>query len=192
MEVTVRTVSSSTGFISLDCGSLPNSTYTSEETGIKYISDSGYINTGNATSILPEFQKDTVQQLWRLRSFPDGVRNCYKFKLIEGNRYLIRTTFLYGNYDEQGILPVFDLYIGPNKWSTVKARNVSMVIVRELVHVVTSDPFQVCVVNTDSGIPFISALEIRPLASTIYQTVTGSLNLFQRTDVGSATEKTIR
>ena len=181
-----------TGFISLDCGLPKNSSYTDVIRGIDYISDADFIDTGTGNSILPEFQKIAEKQLWHVRSFPEGSRNCYRFNLTKGNKYLIRTTFMYGNYDEQGVIPSFDLHIGPNKWSTIKARNVSLVVIRELVHVMPSSSLQVCLVNTDSGTPFISALEIRPLTSSIYETQSGSLNLFTRLDVGSTSNSTIR
>ncbi|KAL5757687.1 hypothetical protein ACOSP7_020298 [Xanthoceras sorbifolium] len=184
------------GFISLDCGLPENSKYTDDTTGINYTSDADFIDTGTGNSILPEFQNNTKQQWWHVRSFPEGTRNCYRFNLTKGNKYLIRATFMYGNYDEQGIIPVFDLHIGPNKWSTIKARNVSFLVIRELVHIMPSSSLQVCLVNTDSGTPFISTLEIRPLMSTssnnIYKTQSGSLNLFTRLDVASTSTATIR
>ncbi|KAK1577995.1 hypothetical protein Q3G72_026676 [Acer saccharum] len=180
------------GFISLDCGLSENSHYTDAIRGINYISDADFIDTGNGSSILPEFQKDAEQQLWHVRSFPEGIRNCYRFNLTKGNTYLIRTTFMYGNYDVQGIFPVFDMHIGPNKWATIKAQNVSLLVIRELVHVLPSSSLQVCLVNTDSETPFISTLEIRPLASTMYKTQSASMNLFTRLDVASTSKQTIR
>ncbi|KAK0597926.1 hypothetical protein LWI29_029978 [Acer saccharum] len=179
------------GFISLDCGLSENSHYTDAIRGINYISDADFIDTGNGSSILPEFQKDAEQQLWHVRSFPEGIRNCYRFNLTKGNTYLIRTTFMYGNYDVQGIFPVFDMHIGPNKWATIKAQNVSLLVIRELVHVLPSSSLQVCLVNTDSETPFISTLEIRPLASTMYKTQSASMNLFTRLDVASTSKQTI-
>ncbi|KAK2654557.1 hypothetical protein Ddye_014413 [Dipteronia dyeriana] len=180
------------GFISLDCGLPKDSSYSDVIRGINYISDADFIDAGSSNSILPEYQKDAEQQLWHVRSFPEGTRNCYSFNLTKGNTYLIRATFMYGNYDKQGIFPVFDLHIGPNKWTTLKAQSVSFVANHELVHVMPSSSLHICLVNMDSGTPFISALEIRPLPGTIYKTRSGSLNLFQRMDVGSTSNDIIR
>ncbi|KAK0597755.1 hypothetical protein LWI29_028339 [Acer saccharum] len=192
LVLAVLVQSQESGFISLDCGLPKNSSYKDVIRGINYISDADFIDTGTSNSILPEFQKKAEQQLWHVRSFPEGSRNCYRFNLTKGNKYLIRTTFMYGNYDEQGVIPSFDLHIGPNKWVKVKAKNASVVVIRELLHVMPSNSLQVCLVNTDSGTPFISALEIRPLTSSIYETQSGSLNLFTRLDIGSTSNTTIR
>ncbi|KAJ0007637.1 hypothetical protein Pint_29524 [Pistacia integerrima] len=99
---------------------------------------------------------------------------------------------MYGNYDELGNIPQFDLYAGPNKWATVTLKNVSTNLIRELIHVLPTSYFHVCLVNTGSGTPFINALEIRPLKNTVYKTESGSLNLFIRLDVASLTNQIVR
>ncbi|KDO40802.1 hypothetical protein CISIN_1g0395051mg, partial [Citrus sinensis] len=83
------------------------SSYTEASTKLKYISDTNYIETGLAKSILLQHRRAKQQQVWSLRSFPDGIRNCYRFNLTRDSKYLIRTTFIHGNYDEQNILPDF-------------------------------------------------------------------------------------
>ncbi|KAJ1420256.1 Serine-threonine/tyrosine-protein kinase, catalytic domain [Sesbania bispinosa] len=83
------------GFISIDCGLPENSSYTEQTTGINYISDAKFIDTGVSQSISPTRQ----QQLAYVRSFPSGVRNCYRINVASGTKYLIRATFYYGNYD---------------------------------------------------------------------------------------------
>ncbi|KAH7565372.1 hypothetical protein JRO89_XS09G0197600 [Xanthoceras sorbifolium] len=181
------------GFISLDCGSPRDSNYTeTTTTGINYISDAAFIDTGTGKKILQEFQADTQRQMWYLRSFPEGIRNCYKFNLTKGNKYLIRATFLYGNYDEQDKLPRFDLHIGPNKWESVTLESASLDVKREIIHVLSLSYFYFCLVNTGSGTPFISSLEIRLLKSTIYNTQSGSLNDFARYDIGPTINRTVR
>ncbi|VVA24289.1 PREDICTED: probable LRR receptor [Prunus dulcis] len=51
---------------------------------------------------------------------------------------------------------------------------------------------QVCLVNTGSGTPFISAIDLRPLNITLYPTQMGSLALFRRYDAGTITNVTYR
>jgi len=129
--------------------------------------------------------------MWNLRSFPQGIRNCYRLNLTKGSKYLIRASFLYGNYDGLNQLPQFDLYLGPNLWGSVAIQNASIPVIREMIHVISSDHLHVCLVNTDMGIPFISALELRLLRNTTYITESGSLELFTRFDVaGSALNQT--
>ncbi|KAH9665602.1 LRR receptor-like serine/threonine-protein kinase IOS1 [Citrus sinensis] len=183
-----------TGFISLDCGLPKDSNYTETTTGINYISDDAFVETGIGKSILQEFQTGQQKQMRRVRSFPDGIRNCYRFNLTKGSRYLIRTNFMYGNYDEKNSVPGFDMFIGPNKWLSVTfENNASFVAIGEIIHILPSDYLHICLVNTGLGTPFISALELRPLfENSTYKAQSGSLNLFTRLDVASTTNLTIR
>ena len=180
------------GFISIDCGLTANSSYKEVTTGLNYISDATFIDTGESKKISTEFKGSYQQQLWSLRSFPQGIRNCYRINITQGTKYLIRATFLYGNYDGQSKLPQFDLHLGPNLWDTVITKNVSIDFFNELIHVPSLNYINVCLVNTDLGTPFISAIELRPLNNKAYVTQSGSLALFARTDDGSVTDISYR
>ncbi|KAK1575029.1 hypothetical protein Q3G72_001978 [Acer saccharum] len=173
------------GFISLDCGLPRDDTYTEATTKINYISDANYIETGSGKSILPEYKVGKQQQMWWIRSFPEGIRNCYRLNLTSGEKYLIRAYFMYGNYDDANIVPSFDVYIGPNFWKTLNFKNASTVKIPEIIHVLQSDYLHFCLVNTGKGTPFISALELRLLKNTTYITQSGSLELDTRVDIGS-------
>ncbi|KAK4838225.1 hypothetical protein QYF36_012070 [Acer negundo] len=59
-------------------------------------------------------------------------------------------------------------------------------------HISDQNNFHVCLVNMDSGTPFISTLGIRPLASTMHKTQSASMNLFTRLDVASTSKQMIR
>nr|POF16613.1 isoform 2 of probable lrr receptor-like protein kinase [Quercus suber] len=173
-------------FISIDCGLAANSSYSEPTTGVIYISDATYIDTGVSKSIPIEFKDGLQQQVWTLRSFPQGIRNCYSINNItQGTKYIIRANFFYGNYDGQGNLPEFDLHFEPNLWDTIKIENISLSVIKELIHVPSLNHIQVCLVNTGLGTPFISALELRPINSSSYVTNFGSLSLFLRSDLGS-------
>ncbi|KAL9309383.1 putative transferase, protein kinase RLK-Pelle-LRR-I-1 family [Arabidopsis thaliana] len=169
------------GFISLDCGLVPKeTTYVEISTKIKYKSDADYIDSGLVKTIDDAYKTQLEQQVWALRSFPVGERNCYNVNLTANSRYLIRGTFVYGNYDGQSQFPSFDLHIGPNKWTSVKILGVTDIIMREIIHVVPQDILQVCLVKTGPTIPFISSLEFRPLNKETYNTQSGALRLFAR------------
>ncbi|XP_062155808.1 LRR receptor-like serine/threonine-protein kinase IOS1 [Alnus glutinosa] len=173
------------GFISIACGLAANSTFTDATTGLNYISDAAFIDSGTSKGISPDIKASHQQQVWNLKSFPQGNRNCYSINVTRGTKYLIRGTFLHGNYDGQGNLPQFDLYLGADTWETVKVVNSSISVIKELIHVPSLNYIHVCLVNTGLGTPFISAIELRPLKNTTYVTESGSLALFLRLDVGS-------
>ncbi|PON88030.1 Mitogen-activated protein kinase kinase kinase [Trema orientale] len=185
------------GFISIDCGTPENSTYIDKTTGLNYVSDSGFIENyiGLSSTISVEYSTSNSleQQLWELRSFPQGDKNCYTLKPADGkgNKYLIRARFLYGNYDGKVTVPGFDLYLGANKWGTVKLDNASSVTTMEIIHIPISDYIFVCLVNTGHGTPFISALELRPMKNSTY-TPTRAAVLYRRLDVGSGSKTPIR
>ena len=95
---------------------------------------------------------------------------------------------MYGNYDGQNKLPEFEIYFDVNIWSSVKFSDASEIVITEIIGVAQSDNIHICLVNKGLGIPFISALELRPLNGSIYGTEFGasaSLVLSQRLDVGS-------
>ncbi|KAL5575492.1 hypothetical protein UlMin_017191 [Ulmus minor] len=180
-------------FISIDCGASED--YTDDTTGINYTTDLNYIDTGERKDISPQFNTRSLFQRYRnVRSFPEGTKNCYTLRPSKGKNhtYLIRTDFKYGNYDGGNKLPEFDLYLGVNKWFTVKVKGSDSFISEEIIHVPQSDYLYVCLVNTNSGTPFISALELRLLDSDIYVTQSGSLELFARSNCGSAPDDIVR
>lgn len=144
--------------------------------------------------ISPEFRTyDIDQQLQNLRSFPEGNRNCYNVGLKKGSKYLIRATFMYGNYDGQNKAPQFDIHLGSTKWDTVETIDATMIITKEIIHVNTMSYLLACLANTGSGTPFISALEFRPLKNASYNyTESGSLVRITRLDIGSTTNQTVR
>ncbi|XP_038878219.1 putative leucine-rich repeat receptor-like protein kinase At2g19210 isoform X2 [Benincasa hispida] len=181
------------GFISLDCGIPPNSSYIEPNTNINYDSDAAFINSGTIHNISSVYVRSTLkQQLWSLRSFPEGVRNCYKVRVKSGTKYLIRASFLYGDYDSQKKIPGFDLYFGPNFWTSVKLDAMNTTEHLEIMHIVSSNWVELCLINTGAGTPFISALELRPLPNFLYETRSESLATFLRLDVGSATNLSYR
>ncbi|XP_060672566.1 LRR receptor-like serine/threonine-protein kinase IOS1 [Ziziphus jujuba] len=179
------------GFISLDCGLPRNSNYSEPGTKINYISDADFIDTGSSESIKPEYKANLQQQAAYVRSFPEGIRNCYTINVTSGTKYLIRSSFLYGDYDGLNKLPQFDLHFGPNYWETIKFDEVTSSTIKEIVHVPLMDYVHICLVNTGKGTPFISALELRPLTNSSYAS-SGSLALYFRLDTGSVSNSSYR
>ncbi|KAF8041866.1 hypothetical protein BT93_A0457 [Corymbia citriodora subsp. variegata] len=156
------------GFISINCGA--PSEYTDEILNITYKIDDGFISSGKNMEISKELiDPEKVKYLNTIRIFPDGTWNCYNLRPEQGkNRtYYIRASFWHGNYDGRDQTPIFDLYIDVNYWSTVNY-NVDYGG-EEIMYVSKEDNIQVCLVNTGTGVPYISALELRALDDDIYQ-----------------------
>ncbi|KAK9282392.1 hypothetical protein L1049_005309 [Liquidambar formosana] len=179
------------GAISIDCGATEG--YDDSDTAIFYKPDAGFIDTGNNMRISSEFTSQYLPQ-WQtnLRSFPQGARNCYTLKPEQGKNqnYMIRAYFVYGNYDGKNKPPVFDLYLGVNRWDTIELEDPSDPPFREIMHISLTDNIDVCLVNTGSGIPFISALELRLLNNSLYNFESGALQYVLRQNVNG--ENSIR
>ncbi|XP_078441871.1 putative LRR receptor-like serine/threonine-protein kinase At1g05700 isoform X2 [Wolffia australiana] len=156
------------GFISLDCGLEGSSGYKDKITGINYTGDSQYTTSGKSHAVSDnpfELQYET------LRSFPNGTRNCYSLSPVQsGRKYLVRAGFYYGNYDGQNLFPAFDIYIGVNFWTSVGMGSDGSSVV-EIITMPRRSTIEVCLVNTNGGTPFISALELRPLLDYMYPSV---------------------
>jgi hypothetical protein len=171
------------GFLSIDCGWRNNDTYI--DSGIQYSVDDDFVEGGVNIEVLLQFRGDAGnEQQNTLRSFPDGLRNCYTLPSITGKKYLLRATFTYGNYDKlnktlDGSLFLFGLHIGVNFWEAVNLSNwdPSLTVWKEVITVAPSNSVSVCLINFGSGIPFISSLELRPLEDTMYPFVNTSLSI---------------
>ncbi|GJN15001.1 hypothetical protein PR202_gb01885 [Eleusine coracana subsp. coracana] len=196
MRVRAQGTPDSTGFISIDCGLPEKSSYVDATTKLTYVSDDGFTDAGANRNISAEYIKPSFTKRYlNVRSFPDAVRSCYTLgSLMPGSKYLIRATFLYGNYDGLGRLPVFDLHIGVNFWTTVNVTTLHQAELTEVITIVQDDFVQVCLVNTGSGTPFISGLDLRPLKSTLYPQVnaTQGLVLHNRNNIGPSEEAAIK
>ncbi|XP_020869840.1 probable LRR receptor-like serine/threonine-protein kinase At1g05700 isoform X3 [Arabidopsis lyrata subsp. lyrata] len=180
------------GFISIDCGIPSGSSYKDDTTGINYVSDSSFVETGISKSIPFTSQR----QLQNLRSFPEGSRNCYTLIPVQGKgrKYLIRASFMYGNYDGENDSPEFDLFLGGNIWDTVLLSNESSIVSKEVVYLSQSENIFVCLGNKGKGTPFISTLELRFLGNdnTTYDSPNGTLFFSRRWDFGSLMDSPVR
>ncbi|XP_042421960.1 probable LRR receptor-like serine/threonine-protein kinase At1g05700 isoform X1 [Zingiber officinale] len=180
-------------FVSIDCGFSGDHAYNDLDTNLTYQPDGEFIDTGSNHELGETYVTDKPTQAHNLRSFPDGTRNCYTIKnVIRGYKYLIRASFLYGNYDNDNSLTdngqlTFDLYLGVSLWKTMRIIDADQLYIAEIITLASSDYFFICLLRTGNGIPFISALELRPIDNGIYHDVnqTVSLLLWERWDMGS-------
>nr|CAB3464668.1 unnamed protein product [Digitaria exilis] len=154
----------SNGFISIDCGLPGTASYVDDNTKLSYAPDAAFVgDAGSNHNISAEYITPKLSKRYlNVRSFPDGGRSCYTLRsLVSGLKYLLRASFVYGNYDGLRRPPVFDLHVGVNFWTTVNITDADKLEIPEAIVLV-------CLVNTGSGTPFISGLDLRPLKSTLY------------------------
>ncbi|XP_065047883.1 LRR receptor-like serine/threonine-protein kinase IOS1 [Musa acuminata AAA Group] len=169
--------------VSIDCGFSGDDSYYDDRTFKIYAPDAEYIDTGANHEIDEFYVTGQPVQAQNLRSFPDGVRNCYTINdVTQGDKYLIRASFLYGYYDggqqmRDGRSLTFDLYFGVNFWQTMNITGASHLYISEIITLASSDYFSICLVKSGDGIPFISALELRRLDSELYKDVNQSVSL---------------
>ncbi|XP_072967965.1 probable LRR receptor-like serine/threonine-protein kinase At1g05700 [Typha angustifolia] len=191
------TVHGQPGFVSIDCGTSADSSYTDNRSGIEYTPDSQYIDTGINYEITKDYILDWhPKHLGDLRSFPNGSLNCYTINHVnQGGKYLIRGSFLYGNYDGQQSASsstplLFNLYIGVNFWETMNITAATDLYFAEIITIATRDYFSICLENIKSGNPFISALELRFIGNpNVYVDVTPSTSLVlfvERVNLGAS------
>uniref|UniRef100_J3L542 Protein kinase domain-containing protein n=1 Tax=Oryza brachyantha TaxID=4533 RepID=J3L542_ORYBR len=189
---------SPSGFLSIDCGLTNSSTYNDADTNLTYVSDSGFVESGKSYDILSQYMKEASnEQEKTLRSFPDGQRNCYTLPSRSGKKYLIRTTFSYGNYDglnssENGSPFLFGLHIGANFWTMVNLTNWNPTdtIYKEVLTIAPDKFISVCLLNFGSGTPFISTLDMRSMDDAIFPFLNSSVSasFFSRQRFGEVNE----
>ncbi|CAF2152058.1 unnamed protein product [Brassica napus] len=176
------------GFITLDCGlPLNESPYVEPETEIQFLSDENFIQGGKMGRIPANLESENLKPYSTLRYFPDGIRNCYDIRVEVGRNYLIRAMFFYGNFDGLNVSPEFDMYTGPNKWTTIDLQKEPSGSGKEIIHISRSNSLQICLVKTGATTPMISTLELRPLANDTYLAISGSLKLNFRMYLSNST-----
>ncbi|KAG8086153.1 hypothetical protein GUJ93_ZPchr0010g8644 [Zizania palustris] len=190
-----------TGFVSIDCGLPEKSSYVDDATKLEFTSDAVFTDSGTNHNVSAEYATASTtadKTFYNLRSFPGGgggARNCYTLpSVVPGSKYLVRAKFMYGNYDGLNKPPAFDLHLGVNFWQTVAVPSADWLGIAEVIAVVPDESVQVCLVNTGTGTPFISGLELRPLTSSLYQhaNATQGLVLLDRRNFGAGGSTVVR
>lgn len=154
------------GFISLDCGGADDYT---DGIGIQWTSDAKLVFGGQTANLL--VQNQPQKQYSTLRYFPADTRKyCYTMNVRTRTRYLVRASFLYGNFDNSNVYPKFDLSLGATHWSTVIIDDADTPVVEEATILASAPTLSVCVSNASTGQPFISTLELRQFNGSLYYT----------------------
>ncbi|KAJ6316349.1 hypothetical protein OIU78_019603 [Salix suchowensis] len=152
-------------FLSLDCGGPANFT---DALGLSWTSDVNFIYGEVANiSVATERRK----QYTTVRHFPaDSRKYCYRLDVTSRTRYLLRATFLYGDFDSNNVYPKFDISVGPTHWSTIVIYDANTIESIELIFLASSSSISVCLSNATTGKPFISTLELRQFNGSVYYT----------------------
>lgn len=176
--------------MSLDCGGTGNFT---DELGLKWTPDD-QLKYGQSTDI--SVANETRRQYRTLRSFPaDNRKYCYTLKVMSRTRYLIRATFLYGNFDKSDVYPKFDISLGATHWATIVISDANTIEVQELIFLALDPTVSVCLSNAPTGQPFISTLELRQFNGSVYMTQYENqyyLSLSARINFGADSEAPVR
>ncbi|TKY62187.1 LRR receptor serine/threonine-protein kinase [Spatholobus suberectus] len=153
------------GFVSLDCGGTEKFT---DEIGLHWTPDDK-LTYGQISTI--SVANETRKQYTTLRHFPaDSRKYCYTLDVVSRTRYLLRATFLYGNFDNNNVYPKFDISVGATHWSTIVISDANGIEMRELIFLASSPTASVCLSNATTGQPFISTLELRQFNGSVYYT----------------------
>ncbi|KAL0555514.1 hypothetical protein IC582_009462 [Cucumis melo] len=153
------------GFVSLDCGGQESFT---DDIGLEWDPDT-QVRFGEAINI--SVANETRKQYMTLRHFPaDSRKYCYSLNVTSRTRYLLRATFLYGNFDNNNVYPKFDISLGATHWATIVISDANTIEVRELIFLASTPTVSVCLSNATTGQPFISTLELRQFNGSVYYT----------------------
>ncbi|XP_074555557.1 putative LRR receptor-like serine/threonine-protein kinase At1g67720 [Curcuma longa] len=178
------------GFVSVDCR---GSESYADELGLEWTPDSQFVYGETARISAPN---ENRKQYMTVRYFPaDNRKYCYTFNVTVRTRYLVRTSFLYGNFDKSNVYPKFDISIGASHWTNIVIYNANSIVTREAVILATAPAISICVSNATTGQPFISTIELRQFNGSLYHTDFETqffLSLSARINFGAETNESVR
>lgn len=154
-----------TGFLSLSCG---GSISYVDSLNISWIPDGAYVSGGNTTSV--DLQDGSSSSRLPVRFFPDSqARKCYRLPVANvSSLVLVRSRFVYKNYDGLNMPPAFSVSLGRAITTTVNLADTDPWI-EEFLWQVDKDILPICFHSfPDSGFPVVSSLELRPLPQGAY------------------------
>ncbi|XP_010546813.1 PREDICTED: leucine-rich repeat receptor-like serine/threonine-protein kinase At2g14510 [Tarenaya hassleriana] len=163
---------SSPSAVLIDCGAFAPSVID----GRRWLPDEGFVFAGTPKNITAAGNL-LDRTLTTVRSFPltGGLRRkfCYVVGVSRGWKYMIRTTYFYGEVNGVNSPPVFDQIVDGTVWSVVNTTADyadGLASYYEGVFVAQGKSMSVCVAGNSytTSDPFISALEIVRLDGSLY------------------------
>lgn len=144
-----------------------------DSSNVSWTPDGYYVTKGNMTSVV--FPEGTSSTSLSVRFFPESTgRNCYRLPLQNtSSLVLVRTQFVYKNYDGLTKPPVFSVSLGTAITATVNLAHTDPWI-EEFIWPANKDVLPLCFHSIpNGGFPVISSLELRPLPPGAYSTALG-------------------
>ncbi|KAH8942289.1 hypothetical protein BDL97_14G091000 [Sphagnum fallax] len=151
------------GSFFVNCGS--TASYVDNVTGITWMPDDQFIdkNSGVNTNVSSASQYySDFSEFTTLRYFNDSrAKNCYSFPVTPNETYQIRGTFFYGNYDNQTMVPSFQMGVD----GTIVASNIIselyVIAYQEITYVPQRNVTFLCLSrDVTNSVPFISAISL--------------------------------
>ncbi|KAJ4786796.1 Leucine-rich repeat protein kinase family protein [Rhynchospora pubera] len=154
------------GFVNIDCGG--TSTHT-DDIRLQWTPDTDFPFGQRANT---SFRNNNKTQYNTVRFFPaDDRKYCYTLNTTTRLRYLVRATFLYGNFDNTNDYPKFVISLGATYWDTIIIKDAATPVLSEMVVLAPSPSLTVCLFNASSGLRFISTIELRQFNGSMYYTL---------------------
>ncbi|KAJ3684037.1 hypothetical protein LUZ61_013201 [Rhynchospora tenuis] len=151
------------GFMNIDCGGTSAHT---DDIGLEWTPDSNYPFGQRANT---SFVNNNKTQFNTVRFFPtDDRKYCYTLNTTTRLRYLVRATFLYGNFDNTNVYPKFVISLGATNWDMIIIKDAATPVVSEMVVLAPFPSLSICLFNASSGLRFISTIELRQFNGSMY------------------------
>ncbi|KAF3329926.1 LRR receptor-like serine/threonine-protein kinase [Carex littledalei] len=155
------------GFVNIDCG---GSSAHTDDIGLQWMPDTNYPFGQRTNTSSPVNNNKT--QYNTVRFFPtDDRKYCYTLNVTTRLRYLVRATFIYGNFDGTSVYPKFVISLDSTYWDTIVINDATTPVVSEMVVLAPSPSLSVCLYNASSGVRFISTIELRQFNGSMYNTM---------------------
>ncbi|KAI8523221.1 hypothetical protein RHMOL_Rhmol13G0056400 [Rhododendron molle] len=163
----IMAMAMATGFLSLSCG---GTTSFVDSSNLTWVSDGNYVSIGNTATA--SFVEGTSSSLLPIRFFPNSPgRKCYRLPVRNiSSSIIVRTQFVYKNYDGLSKPPAFSVSLGTAISATINLSRTDP-WTEEFIWPVNKDILPLCLQSLpDAGFPVISTLEVRPLPEGAYRT----------------------
>ena len=161
------------------------SEFTDPRTEITYTSDYYLLNgVGACTNFSGLSIRDLSSRSARIFGNDHRVRWCFDLPVVEGQDYLVRSTFLNGPFLRSMRGTMFNMSIGATSISLINSSLDSEAV--EGVFAATGNHTNICILK-GNGNAYISKVELRPINDSIYLNGSSSsiLKLISRVDLGN-------
>ena len=179
--------------------------YNDSVTRLQWVPDDGYITTGvNVGYVVPASQVPAFPEFTTLRFFNGShPKDCYSLPVTPNAKYLLRTSFYYGNYDNAATAPTFHMAIDATVVANISTASGNLngpydSSYEEFTIKAQSNVTYLCLLRDSTNTtPFISAIALRPVVSynRVWDDILAAnryLSHLARLNLGALTDEVIR